>query len=326
MPSTTSRVVSIPLASSTVTTPSLPTFSMASAMRLPTVASLLAAMVATCAISFLSFVDFDIFWSSWTTFSTARSMPRCSAVGFAPAVTFLRPARKMAWARTVAVVVPSPAISEVLVATSFTIWAPIFSIGSLSSTSLATVTPSLVTVGEPNFLSMTTFRPLGPRVTLTASARASTPRLSLARASVLKSSSFAAICNSPWWGRADLAELREDVGRLDDDVLVAVERVGRAAVLPVDHLVADLEVHRDPGPLLEPAGADRDDLALGGLLLGGIRDVEAAAHRLGLLGRRDDHAVLERLDLEAGLGLGSSRHFCPPQRVIGNGNLCLTEG
>ena len=29
---------------------------------------------------------------------------------------------------------------------------------------------------------------------------------------------------------------------------------GGAAVLPVDHLVADLEVHRDPRALLEPAG------------------------------------------------------------------------
>ena len=52
-------------------TPSLPTFSMASAMRRPTAWSLLEAMVATWAISFLSFVDFEIFPSSMTTFSTA---------------------------------------------------------------------------------------------------------------------------------------------------------------------------------------------------------------------------------------------------------------
>ena len=57
-------------------------------------------------------------------------MPRLSAIGLAPAVTFLRPSRKIAWASTVAVVVPSPARSEVLVATSFTICAPMFSIGS----------------------------------------------------------------------------------------------------------------------------------------------------------------------------------------------------
>jgi hypothetical protein len=43
-----------------------------------------------------------------------------------------------------------------------------FSQGSSSSISLATVTPSLVTVGEPNFRSITTFRPLGPSVAATA--------------------------------------------------------------------------------------------------------------------------------------------------------------
>ena len=58
-------------------------------------------------------------------------------------------------------VVPSPATSDVLLATSRTICAPMFSIGSLRSISLATVTPSLVIVGDPNFLSMMTLRPLG---------------------------------------------------------------------------------------------------------------------------------------------------------------------
>src|ERR1044071_7813234 len=82
----------------------------------------------------------------------------------------------MAWASTVAVVVPSPATSDVLLATSRTICAPMFSSAPLSSIPLATVTPSLVMMGEPNFLSRTTLRPLGPRVTFTASARRFTPR------------------------------------------------------------------------------------------------------------------------------------------------------
>jgi hypothetical protein len=76
----------------------------------------------------------------------------------------------------VAVVVPSPATSDVLLATSFTIWAPMFSSGSFKSISLATVTPSLVIVGEPNALPRMTLRPLGPRVTFTAFARLFTPR------------------------------------------------------------------------------------------------------------------------------------------------------
>ena len=158
------------LASSTVMTPSLPTFSIASAIRSPMVGSLLAEMVPTWAISFLSLVGRLSFLTSSTTTSTARSIPRLRSIGLAPAVTFFTPSRKIAWARTVAVVVPSPATSLVLLATSRNICAPIFSKGSFSSISFATVTPSLVETGEPNFLSMTTFRPFGPSVAFTASA------------------------------------------------------------------------------------------------------------------------------------------------------------
>jgi hypothetical protein len=52
--------------------------------------------------------------------AVAFSMPRFRAIGFAPAATFWMPARTIAWASTVAVVVPSPATSLVLVATSLT--------------------------------------------------------------------------------------------------------------------------------------------------------------------------------------------------------------
>src|SRR5687767_5253641 len=51
-----------------------------------------------------------------------------------------------------------------------------FSSASFRSISLATVTPSLVIVGEPNFFSRMTLRPFGPRVTFTALARLLTPR------------------------------------------------------------------------------------------------------------------------------------------------------
>src|SRR5688500_12923157 len=58
-----------------------------------------------------------------------------------------------------------------------------FSQESSSSISLATVTPSLVTVGEPKDFSSTTLRPDGPSVTLTARASFETPRRMLSRAS-----------------------------------------------------------------------------------------------------------------------------------------------
>ena len=110
-------------------------------------------------------------------------MPRLSAIGLAPAATLRMPLRTMARASTVAVVVPSPATSLVLVATSLASWAPMFSNGSSSSISLAIVTPSLVMVGAPHFLSRTTLRPFGPSVIDTTSASLSTPASSARRAS-----------------------------------------------------------------------------------------------------------------------------------------------
>src|SRR3989442_15319530 len=81
-------------------------------------------------------------------------------------------------------------MSEVFEATSFSICAPMSSLGSLSSISLATVTPSLVIVGLPNFLSMTTLRPFGPSVAFTAAAMMFTPLSSALRASSSNLSCF----------------------------------------------------------------------------------------------------------------------------------------
>ena len=99
----------------------------------------------------------------------------------------------IASARTTAVVVPSPATSEVLLATWLTILAPMFSNGLARSISLQTDTPSLVTLGEPNDFCSSTLRPVGPRVTLTAAASLLTPASIAARASVSYNICFAAI-------------------------------------------------------------------------------------------------------------------------------------
>ena len=80
------------LASSTVMTPSLPTFSMASAMIRPMVSSWFAEMVPTWAI-IDPVTGLDIFSSSVVIASTALSMPRLTAMGLAPAVTFFAPSR-----------------------------------------------------------------------------------------------------------------------------------------------------------------------------------------------------------------------------------------
>ena len=144
-----SSSVSRLFASSTVITPSLPTFCIALAIISPISRSSLAEIVPTWAISALVETFFETFLMSATTASTAMSMPRFRSIGFMPAATALAPSRTIAWASTVAVVVPSPARSLVRVATSFTICAPMFSNRSESSISLATVTPSLVMRGAP---------------------------------------------------------------------------------------------------------------------------------------------------------------------------------
>ena len=115
MPSTTSSSVSSDFASSTVITPSLPTFSIAWAMKSPMSRSPLAEIVPTWAISCEVLTFFERFWMSPTTAATAMSTPRLRSIGFIPAATALEPSRTIDWASTVAVVVPSPAMSEVLV-------------------------------------------------------------------------------------------------------------------------------------------------------------------------------------------------------------------
>ena len=158
------------------------------------VSSLLAEILATCLIfSEESPTSTACFSNAETIASTALSIPLLRSSGFAPAATFFKPSFTIACAKMVAVVVPSPARSLVLEATSFTICAPMFSRASSSSISLATVTPSFVTCGAPKAFPIITFRPFGPRVTLTAFARASTPLLIPSLASISNSIFFAMI-------------------------------------------------------------------------------------------------------------------------------------
>ena len=174
-------------------TPSLPTLSIASAIILPIAVSPLALILPTCAISWLVLQGLEIFVSASTAAVAALSIPRFRSIGLCPAVTYFMPSFTIAWANTVAVVVPSPASVAVLLATSLTICAPMFCNLSCNSISFATVTPSLVTCGPPNERSITTLRPLGPSVTLTASARMFTPSTIRPRESFPNFTSFAAM-------------------------------------------------------------------------------------------------------------------------------------
>src|SRR5205809_1112759 len=99
-----------------------------------------------------------------------------------------------------------------------------------------------------------------------------------------------------------LVNNREHIGLAKDQVLFGVDCDFGAAVLPVENLVSDLELHRDSDILLKASGTNRDDLALLRLLLGGVGDEESTAHLLRILERLDDDAIGKGCDLGAGLG------------------------
>src|SRR6266566_400576 len=260
IPSTTSSSVAMAWLSSTVITPSLPTLSIASAMSVPICGSWLE-MAATCATSSWPLMGTASFLISSSTASTAFSMPILSCIGLAPAVTFRKPSLIMVWASRVAVVVPSPATS-------------------------------LVLVGAPNFFSSTTFRPLGPSVIRTEWAMMSMPRLSPCRASTSKATALAILSSSLLLLRLAVVDDGEHVLLGDDQVLDFVELELVAGVLGVEHLVADLELHRHLGAVVQDAAApDRLDDALLGLLLDGVRDHDPALCRLLLLDRLHDYPV-----------------------------------
>src|SRR6266508_4186305 len=313
MPSTNSSSIPNVWDSSTVTTPSLPTLSSASAMTSPMEESA-AEIAATWAISSFDSTSLAAAPRASTTAATAFSMPRFSPIGFAPAATFFIPRLTIAWASTVAVVVPSPATSLVLVATSLASWAPMFSHGSSSSTSLAMVTPSLVMVGAPHFLSRTTLWPLGPSVSTTASASLLTPA---SRARLASSLNFSCLTGNETSSHGSgarrlaleppdernwllLVDDGQDVASREDQVLLPLDLDLGTAVLRVDDAVADLDVDRHPLPLLETARTHRHDLALLRLLLGRIGDHDAGDRRLLLLLGLDDDPVLQGLQVELG--------------------------
>src|SRR3990170_366807 len=141
-------------------------------------------------------------------------------------------------------------MSFVLVAASLSSWAPMFSYGSSSSISLATVTPSWVMVGEPNFRSRATLRPLGPSVVATAVARMSTPAFSRRRASSEKASCLAAIFKLLLFSRnhrgcgCDPADLLgqdgQNIALSQDQQLLAVDLDLGSGVLGEKNFVARL--------------------------------------------------------------------------------------
>src|SRR5262245_49767471 len=166
---------------------------------------------------------------------------------------------------------------------------------------------------------MTTLRPLGPIVAFTAAERTLTPRRRAARPSSLNMTCFG-ISVSPvrllWngparrarsgWRRsgrpARLLDDREHVLFAQDQVLLVVDLHLGAGVLAEEDLVAGLDVERNLLAVLSDlAVAHRDDLALLGLLLGGVGDDDAALFHLLLLHALDENPIVQRTNLHGRL-------------------------
>src|ERR1700729_3107139 len=194
----------------------------------------------------------------------------------------------------VAVVVPSPAMSEVLEATSRTIWAPMFSSGSLRSISLATVTPSLVMVGPPNFFSSTTFRPFGPRVTFTASASWFTPRRIACRELSAYTICFAIELARFLCSNRLLIENAEYVVLAHDHVLCSIQPDFAAGVLTEENVVAHLNIQRDQLAIFQAfALPDGHHFTLLRLFFRRIGNVQATVHHVPfVLNALDYNAVI----------------------------------
>src|SRR6059036_830743 len=167
-------------------------------------------------------------------------------------------------------------------------------------------------VGLPYFLSMTTLRPLGPKVALTAAAMMLTPRSRAARPSSLNRTCFGILMllldrareltghRGPVGlaVRARLLDDREHVLFLHDQVLLLVHLDLGARVLAEEDAVVGLHVQRDLLAVLRhfPV-AHRDDLALLGLFLRGVRNNDAALLGVLFFLALDEDPVMQRTNL-----------------------------
>src|SRR5213594_3269813 len=182
-----------------------------------------------------------------------------------------------------------------------------FSRGSRSSISLATVTPSLVMMGAPNFFSITALRPLGPSVIFTASARAFTPRKIAWREFSPVTICFAILVIPPDIFFCELRILLRTPPRpgrghypeqnfffAKDEIFLVFDFDFCTAVLADEDSVAGLDVERDQFALLTLAGADGDDFAFHRLFFRGVRDDDATLDGFFLFNALHDDTVVER--------------------------------
>src|SRR6266508_3556367 len=150
---------------------------------------------------------------------------------------------------------------------------------------------------------MTTLRPLGPRVTLTALASALTPDRMRLRATSVYTISLADMWMGPfrvvlsvWSGRLELLlDHAQDVVFSQDETVFAVDLDFGAGVLSEENGVTGLHVELPHRPVLEHLPvADGDNLPLYRLFPGGVWNDDPAFGHFFFFNPTDDDATLQR--------------------------------
>src|SRR5438046_1608025 len=187
-----------------------------------------------------------------------------------------------------------------------------FSSGSRNSISFATVTPSFVMIGAPNFFSITALRPFGPSVIFTASARMLTPRKIACREFSPVTICFAIGLHPPGVGKLFVsfailgqerlflagcrfghsAESRQDFLFAEDQVFLVVDFDVASGVFAEQDPVAHLHVERDTASLFHLARADGHDFTLLRFFFRRIRDNDPTLGRFFLFQPAHEDAVM----------------------------------
>src|SRR6185503_17209945 len=151
-------------------------------------------------------------------------------------------------------------------------------------------------MGAPHFFSRSTARPRGPSVTLTARASCFTPRRIASRASWSNAILLAAMASPSIFRFGLLADHGKDFALAQDEQIFPVDLHFGSGVPAEEDFVALLHFERLHFAVLEHApGADGDHGAFLGLVLGRVRDKDAAGGLLLRLAPFDDDLIAQRL-------------------------------
>ncbi len=118
---------------------------------------------------------------------------------------------------------------------------------------------------------------------------------------------------------SQLLDDRQNIALAHEQIFIVADLDDFRGVAGEQDAVALLDLHLAAGAVVEQlAGADGDDRAAGGLVLGGVGNVDAAGGLLLRFFALDDDFVAERLERDFGFDLASMAvaGMVPPGRTV----------